>query len=452
MRQVLREQLPSAWFDENGLLQPDAPSIAFLAFNGYYFIVSFLAIAARGGIRVPLCKSEHSDYGRKANCILVDKGCSEMALAIKDFAQNAAGQQLTVHPVTRAEPNTAPKFETDEQLTSSPDTGCLVLFTSGTTSVPKGVFLSRRLFYSTQDPLDLDGLYLSTSSVHWIGGSTGLIDSVLYGQKLHIVKGDCGAAKRWELLKAGTITEMSVSPTALRELKDYDNENISCLAPEDRDEYINGARKLKVVYSSGSPLHPSTRQFFVDLTGMPFMNGYGITEMGGGVMIASADPEFWEGYIGTPMEGRTVKLSDGDHGEILVKHPRMFIKYMNDEAAPRAAFDEEGFYKPSDYAHRVEDNYFFDGRVSSDFAYKLPPLLRVLQDEEQVPLTTTGKQLKREALQKYFHISGYMPADYAVEGVEYWGNKIEMDASARAVDWGAFIIVFGWCYRCGYKS
>ncbi|KAE8421001.1 hypothetical protein BDV36DRAFT_292677 [Aspergillus pseudocaelatus] len=516
MRQVLREQLPSTVFDENGLLQPEAPSIAFLAFNGYYFIVSFLAIAALGGICVPLSTSlipEEVLYllnKTNANFILIDEGCSELGLKVKDHARDLANQQLTIHPVTRARPGPCPKLEIDEQLTFPPKTGCLALFTSGTTSSPKAVLLPRELFHSLQDPLDLDGLYLSTSSVHWIGGSTGLLDSVLCGQRLHIVKGECGAAKRWELLKAGTITELSVSPTTLREMRDYYNENISCLAPEDRDEYINGARKLEVLFSSGSPLSPSTRQFFVDLANTPIMNGYGITEMGGGVIITPADSEFTEGLIGRPMAGKTVKLSNGDHGEILVKHPNMFIKYMNDEAATRAAFDKDGFYKTGDYAHRVGNDYFFDGRASYDWvrfheytisvlelenrlmdlpyiseayvitvpdaeagglvatlvrpckpnidgkqysditlrrirkdlaaanlvAYKLPPLLRVLRDEEQVPRTTSGKTLKKEALRKYFHISGSMPEDYAVEGVEYCGNQIEESASTRVFDWG----------------
>ena len=57
LRRVLREQLPSTSFNEQGCLKKDAVSIAFLALSGYYFIVSFLAIAALGGICIPLGKS-----------------------------------------------------------------------------------------------------------------------------------------------------------------------------------------------------------------------------------------------------------------------------------------------------------------------------------------------------------------------------------------------------------
>lgn len=69
-------------------------------------------------------------------------------------------------------------------------------------------------------------------------------------------------------------------------------------------------------------------------------------------------------------------------------------------------------------------------------SYKLPTLLRILQKEEQVPLTSSEKVLKRECLQKFFHISEYIPDPYAVEGVEYWGNKLDLAASSRVFDWG----------------
>lgn len=57
LREILRRYLPGASFDEQGCLREDARSIAFLAYSGYSFIISFFAIVALGGICVPLCKS-----------------------------------------------------------------------------------------------------------------------------------------------------------------------------------------------------------------------------------------------------------------------------------------------------------------------------------------------------------------------------------------------------------
>lgn len=73
---------------------------------------------------------------------------------------------------------------------------------------------------------------------------------------------------------------------------EYYKEHISILPPHDRDAYIDGARSLETVYTSGCVLDSCTRDFFRNLTNMPLVNGYGITEMGGGVMTASVDANY----------------------------------------------------------------------------------------------------------------------------------------------------------------
>ncbi|KAE8413977.1 hypothetical protein BDV36DRAFT_299488 [Aspergillus pseudocaelatus] len=369
MRQILREQLPSHSFDENGLLQKEAMSIAFQAFSGYNFIVSFFAIVALGGISTSLIPEEalHFLGKTKATSILVEEGTFENATAIRNHVQNQTGQGLNIIRITRSEPNTCPQLEINEQFVISPTAGCLVLFTSGTTALPKGVVLPRQLFYPTPEVMPRDILYLARTTAQWVGGSTGMIDSVLYGQRIHVMKDSSNPARFWEVLKEGKVTVTSMPPAFLRTLMGYYNENISCMPPEDREKYINGARSLRHVFTSGYQLDPSLYTFFTDLTNMPIRNGYGITEMGGAVTISPKGSAYVEGYIGTPVPGITVKLSDGEHGEILVKHPNMFIEYINDEAATKAAFDHEGFYKTGDYAERIGNDYFFKGRVSSDW-------------------------------------------------------------------------------------
>lgn len=315
IRRILQEQLPSSSFDEDGLLRKDASSIAFLAFSGYYFIVSFLAIVALGGVCVPLCKSksqckscqrlltkwiiatglsaEEASFflkKTKATCILAESNTLDMAVKFRDHAQNQNSQMLNLIHLSRTQPesNTNPiTWEIDKGLTFSPASGCLVLFTSGTTGLPKGVFLPRQMFHFTEAPPSQEVVYLASCPVHWVGG-TGLIDSVLNGENLHMMKAESEPADFWEILRRGKITDMSVSPTLLRRLVEYYHNSIGHLSSEDREAYVNGSRSLKSVFTSGSMLNPSTAQLFTDLTGTVIRNGYGITEMGGGVM---ATPE-----------------------------------------------------------------------------------------------------------------------------------------------------------------
>ncbi|KXG49714.1 AMP-dependent synthetase/ligase [Penicillium griseofulvum] len=513
LREILREHLPSASFDEQGCLREDAKSIAFLAYSGYSFIISFFAIAALGGICVPLSTGLNPDEALyflkkvKAVYILTEKRTVDMAMTFTEHARNE-GQRVTLIPITRANPAIATipsstELEINQESTFPETAGCLILFTSGTTGPPKGVVLPRKMFHFGEG-ITPATLYLASCPPHWVGG-TGLIDSVLIGENLHMLKSEAPPARFWELLREGRVTEMAISPTLLRRLMEYYQENICHLAAQKRNEYIDGAKKLERVIVSGSMLNPSTWRFFAALTGMPIINGYGITEMGGGVIINPPGSVYEQGYIGKVIPGITVKLSHGDHGEILVKSPIRFSHYIGDEAATRAAFDEEGFYKTGDQAHRVGDDYYFDGRISSDFvrfheytisipelerqllelpyiteahvlpvkdhgagglvaalvrlrkqegdsitlkrirndlaamnlaSYKLPTLLRILRNEEQVPLTPSEKVLKRECLREFFHISEYIPDPYAVEGVEYCGNQLDLAASSRVFDWG----------------
>lgn len=87
--------------------------------------------------------------------------------------------------------------------------------------------------------------------------------------------------------------------------------------------------------------------------------------------------------IGRPVQGVTVKLSDGDSGELLVKKDVMFTRYavaslrkihpllttaryIGDDDNASASFTDDGFYKTGDLVHRSGDDYVLEGRTSTD--------------------------------------------------------------------------------------
>jgi malonyl-CoA/methylmalonyl-CoA synthetase len=68
--------------------------------------------------------------------------------------------------------------------------------------------------------------------------------------------------------------------------------------------------------------------------------------------------------------------------------------------------------------------------------YKLPTLLRILQEDELIPETSTGKVNRKMIGEKYFPLSvdGPLPPD-----VEFWdgkGEDEEVDFPRKAWDWG----------------
>jgi malonyl-CoA/methylmalonyl-CoA synthetase len=82
--------------------------------------------------------------------------------------------------------------------------------------------------------------------------------------------------------------------------------------------------------------------------------------------------------VGMPVPGLSIKLSEGDEGELLVKSPYMFSKYLHDSEATLAAHDSEGWFKTGDIARRDGGFYTIIGRASVDIiksgGYKISAL------------------------------------------------------------------------------
>ena len=64
------------------------------------------------------------------------------------------------------------------------------------------------------------------------------------------------------------------------------------------------------------------------------------------------------GTVGKPLPGVSIRLSEGDHGEILVKAPTLFAGYWRDEENTRASFTSDGYFKTGDLAERADDGYY----------------------------------------------------------------------------------------------
>lgn len=53
---------------------------------------------------------------------------------------------------------------------------------------------------------------------------------------------------------------------------------------------------------------------------------------------------------------------------LLAARLRLDDSYIGNEAATKAAFDEEGFFKTGDLGRRIRNQYFFEGRATCDCA------------------------------------------------------------------------------------
>ena len=101
--------------------------------------------------------------------------------------------------------------------------------------------------------------------------------------------------------------------------------------------------ELRLLVSAAAFLPPSLQQAWEDL-GVIVIQGYGSTEAGFGTCNSREDHGL--GTVGRTRPPIEMKLAED--GEILFRGPSVFRGYWHDEAATRATFTDEGWYRSGD--------------------------------------------------------------------------------------------------------
>ncbi|UPX16766.1 uncharacterized protein EKO05_0007152 [Ascochyta rabiei] len=93
---------------------------------------------------------------------------------------------------------------------------------------------------------------------------------------------------------------------------------------------------------------------------------YGATEFEAIFKVRLDDKNVPDGSVGQAVSGIDVKLPDGDEGEVLVKSPHMFSKYLQDPEATAKAHDDDGYFRTGDIVRKEGGYYYIVGRASLD--------------------------------------------------------------------------------------
>ena len=110
--------------------------------------------------------------------------------------------------------------------------------------------------------------------------------------------------------------------------------------------------RLRFVVSGGAPLEAGLAEFF-HRAGILILEGYGLTETTGAICV-NTPGAFEFGTVGRPLHDVEVKLADD--GEILFKSRKIFREYLNDPAATAAAFSD-GFFRTGDVGEFTERGF-----------------------------------------------------------------------------------------------
>jgi feruloyl-CoA synthase len=254
-----------------------------------------------------------------------------------------------------------------------------ILFTSGSTGLPKGVINTHKMMASS---LQMGALLVSPREapvqVEWLPwhhtmGSNVILHGILkHGGTLYIDEG-----RPVPQLFHKTITNLKeVSPTAMFNVPA--GYTLLCEALEtDQDLRTNFFRQLDRMSYAGAAISRTTLDKLYHLakgaTGkhIPVMSGYGATETA--PTIATHWATDTPGELGLPAPGVELKLIPaGDTYEARVRGPNVTPGYLGRPDLTSAAFDDEGFYRVGDTVSFIDPanpslGLRFTGRVSENF-------------------------------------------------------------------------------------
>lgn len=122
-----------------------------------------------------------------------------------------------------------------------------------------------------------------------------------------------------------------------------------------------GLSRANVAISGTAPLSPDLHAWWETL-GLSLRNVYGQTEVSGATSMTGPAGSV-RGGVGCPLTGVEVKVAD--NGELLVRTPSIFTRYVGDEHTTADAF-ESGWFKTGDRARLTDDGeVVLLGRVQS---------------------------------------------------------------------------------------
>lgn len=360
--------------------------------NSPYWCMVFLAIVSAGGVAVPL--DTHLSGAplkllierSEAHIVFTSSMCLEHVMAIIDELPNV--RHVVVmdgngkgNPRPIAREDFLVQRRNNTKAMTGPDDVCTILFTSGTTGEPKavplthrnllsGVAMSARLASLRQNDCFLNPLPLYHIFPMVAGFLTPLSCGISLSLTNRVDRGDLNNAVTHHpvtlLLCVPAFYEIMAQRIQknIDALKGFKAKLVKWLMKSDavkssplflgwlkRRVLAKGLGqwgKLRLYVSGGAPLnHDILHTFF--LLGLPLMEGYGLTETCGGVIVNTYRYHL-VGSVGKLftkwVEVRIDKPADDGIGEVLLRGPTITNGYLG---LPREeSFTEDNFFRTGD--------------------------------------------------------------------------------------------------------
>jgi acyl-CoA synthetase (AMP-forming)/AMP-acid ligase II len=251
---------------------------------------------------------------------------------------------------------------------NSTDNIAALIYTSGTTGLPKGVMLTHRglLFVAAvsariRSLTPEDCLLGILPMSHAVGLSVVLLGALLSGATVDLMaRFDPVAVLK--ALEGGQLTVMLGAPAMFSLFLEYA-----------KMKGIRSAKYpgLRIISSSGAPLHATLKLEVENLFGLVLHNGYGVTECSPNIAQTRVEAPCQYVSVGHVFPGVEIRLvgTDGrpvlgeEVGELWVRGPNVMKGYYRAPEETALAIDAEGWFNTRDLARMEDGKVYIVGRT-----------------------------------------------------------------------------------------
>ncbi|MEO6989269.1 MAG: AMP-binding protein [Aquihabitans sp.] len=305
-------------------------------------VVAYVAALRAGAVVLPV----NTGYRERELGHVVTDGRPQVAVVDReDRAQwvRTAGGPTTLVVGPDVDLPDGQSGEIDQAQAEDP---ALLLYTSGTTGVPKGALLSHGNLLASAEAVRLawrwtpdDRLVLALPLFHLHGLGVGLNGSLAAGASI-VLRTRFDAADVVGAIADRQASQFFGVPTMYARLAS--------------GHHLDGLRPLRLCVSGSAPLPADLHRTVADQSGQHVIERYGMTE----TVMNVSNPYVGErrpGTVGFPLPGVEVRLAEPT-GEILLRGPNVFGGYWNRPEETAASF-ADGWFRSGDVGAFDRDGY-----------------------------------------------------------------------------------------------
>lgn len=368
--------------------------ITFLVPPSFEYTAVEWGIWKAGGIAVPLCvlhplpSIQYVLEDTQAEIVITHENFIEF---LKPLESILGITLVSLRSILEENTSALPELE--------PSRRAMILYTSGTTSKPKGVVTTHANIEAQITTLvnawewEKDDYILNILPLHHVHGIVNVMSCALWSGACCEFLPKFNDEKVWDIIKSGRLTLFMAVPTIYYKLIAFWDK----ASKKQQEELSEAASKLRLMVSGSAALPVPVLEKWRAISGQTLLERYGMTEIGMG-LSNSYRGERRPGHVGLPLPSVEMRLVDSQNkqvganepGEFQIKGPSVFKEYWQKPEATQKAFTEDGWFITGDIGMLNNGLYKILGRDSVDIiksgGYKISALEieDVLRKHEQI--------------------------------------------------------------------